>query len=44
VLCVVLGGESALKSFIPRPRFDICAETNGFFLACQAYALNLLAA
>jgi hypothetical protein len=27
----MLGGESALKSFIPRPGFDICAEINGFF-------------
>jgi len=44
VLYVMLGGESALKSFITRPGFDICAEINGFFLECQAYALNLLAA
>lgn len=44
MLCVMLGGESALKSFIPRPGFDICAEINGFFLECQVYALNLLTA
>lgn len=31
VLCVMLGGKSALKSFISRPGFDICAEINGFF-------------
>jgi len=41
----MLAAESAHKSFIPRPGFDICAEINGFFfLECQAYALNLLAA
>jgi len=40
----MLGAESTLKSFIPRPRFAICAEINGFFLECQTYTLNLLAA